>query len=145
KLAFFPTQRRDYALWIPEHSYAGELGNSVLEQLQPFTRQFRGNVGLAGDVAAGSRKAISESATDRVSYRCHNDRDCRGSVFGSQGIWSNGSNDHVNLETHQLGCERGEPIVFTFRISVFNADVFSFNPSELAQSLAKCLVPDCAI
>jgi hypothetical protein len=62
--------------------------------------------------------------------------------LGSQGSGSNGSDDDVNLETDKIGCEVREAIVSALRIAVLDADVLSFNPSEVAETEPECLVPE---
>ena len=137
----FQSTVRGSALWIPEHSHAGELGNNFLEQLQPFSSQLRGYLGQPRDVAAGPRQALNKPNCNRVTRRRHNDRDCPGSIFGSQSIGTTGSDDDVNLETDEIGREVGKAIASTLRISILNADVLSLNPSEVAETLPECLVP----
>ena len=134
ELDFFPIDCRPWVLWIPEHSHAGELGNDFLEQLQPFSGQLRDHLGQPRDVAAGPRQALNQPTRNRVTRSRHNDRDCPGSFFGSQSIGSNGSDDDVNLETDEIGREVREAIVPTLRISVLDADVFSLDPSEVAET-----------
>ena len=142
ELEFFPIECRACALWIPEHSHAGELGNHFLEQLQPFSSQLRAHLGQPRDVAAGPRQALNQPTRNRVTRSRHNDRDSPGSFLGSQSIGSNGSDDDVNLETDEIGCEVREAIASTLRIAVLDADVLSLDPSEVAETEPECLVPE---
>jgi hypothetical protein len=54
--------------------------------------------------------------------------------LGGQSIASNGSDDNVNLETDEIGCEVREAIASTLRIAVLDADVLSLDPSEVAET-----------
>jgi len=102
-------------------------------------------LGQPRDIAAGPRQAVNKPTCNRVTGRRHNDRDCPSSVLGSQSIGSDGSDDDVNLEKDEIGCEVREAIALTLRISVLNADVLPLNPSEVAETLPECLVPECGI
>src|SRR5205823_2167980 len=62
-------------LWIPECHHAGELGNDLLEQLQPLSAQFRGDLVQPRDVAAGPRDTLSEPAFNKVARRGNHNRD----------------------------------------------------------------------
>ncbi len=141
ELKFFPTECRAWALWIPEHSNTGELGKHFLEQLQPFSVQLLGHLGQPRDVAAGPRQALSQPQRNRVTRCRHNDRDCPGSSLGSQSIGSTGCDDHVDLETDEIGCEVREAIVFTLRIAVLDVDVLALDPAVVSETEPECLVP----
>src|SRR5216684_4954388 len=142
KLDFVPTEYGDWVLWIPKHGHGGELRNNFLEQVQPFSSQLRIHLGQPGDVAAGPRQALNDPSCHRVTRRRHHNRDFLGSVFGSQSIVGNGSDDDVNLETDQIGCELRQDVDFHLRISVFNDDVLSLNPSKVTEPFQECLVPE---
>jgi hypothetical protein len=62
--------------------------------------------------------------------------------LGSQSSGSSGSNDDVNLQTDEIGCKLRKAIASTLRIEVLDADVLSLDPSEVAETLTKCLVPE---
>ena len=145
ELDFFPTECGAAVLWIPEHSHAGELGNNFPEELQPFSNQLRDDLGQPRDVATGPRQALNKPSSNRVTGRRHNDRDYPGSVFCGHSIARNGSDDEVNLETDQIGCEVRKAIVSPLRIPVLDADVLSLNPSEVTQTLPECLVPEAGL
>ena len=55
---------------------------------------------------------------------------------------SNLVDDDVNLETDEIGCEVREAIAPALRIAVLDADVLALEPSEVAQALPECLVPE---
>jgi hypothetical protein len=61
--------------------------------------------------------------------------------LGGQSIGLNRSDNDVNLQMDEIGREVREAIASTIRKAVLDADVFSFNPSEVAETLAECLVP----
>src|SRR3972149_1997893 len=90
ELDFFPSEWGAYALWIPEHSHTGELGNHFREQLQPFSSQLRGHWGQPRGVPAWPPQVLAQPKGNRVPPSRHNDRDCLGSVFGNQSIGGKG-------------------------------------------------------
>src|SRR6185437_4813350 len=45
------------------------------------------------------------------------------------------SNNHVYIQTHELGHKAREALILLFCKSVLDGDVFSFNPAKLAQLL----------
>src|SRR5262249_19299905 len=105
----------------------------------PFSGQLRVHLRQPCDVAAGPRQAVNKPTRHRITRSRHNDRDCPGSVFGSESIGSNRSHNDVNFETDEIGCEVREPLIPTLRISILDADVPSLNPSEIAETLPECL------
>jgi hypothetical protein len=84
-------------------------------------------MGQPRDVAAGPRQTLDKPSSDKVTGR-DNNRDGPGGIFGSLAIGSSGSDDDVNLETDEIGCEGREAIESTFRIPVLDADVLSLSP-----------------
>ena len=93
------------------------------------------------DITAGPREARNKPASNRITRRRHDDWNCFGRVLGSQSIGINGSDDDVDLEPDEIGCEVRQAILSALRISVLNADVLSLNPSEITETLPECLVP----
>ncbi len=140
ELNFFPIEYRTWVLWIPEHRHTRELGNHFPEQIQPFSSQLRTHLGQPCNVAAGPRQALNQPTGNRVIVTRHNDRDCPGSFFGSQRSGTSGSDDDINLETDEIGCEVREAITTTLRIAVLDGDVLALDPSEVAEPLTECLV-----
>ena len=94
------------------------------------------------DVAAGPCQALDQPSSNRVTRRRHHDGDFPGRVFGSQNIGVDGSDDDVNLETDEIGCEVREAIAPALRVAVLDADVLSLDPSEVAETEPECLVPE---
>ncbi len=129
-------------MWVPEHSHPGEPGNDFLEQFQPFASQLRAHLGQSRDVAPGSRQALDEPTSDRVARNHHDDRNCPAGIPGSHSLGSRGTDDKVNLETYEIGCENRERIATTLRIAIFDADILALNPPEVAQTQPECLVPE---
>jgi hypothetical protein len=62
--------------------------------------------------------------------------------LGSQSSGSSGSDDDLNLETEEIGCEVREAIVSTLRKAVLDADVLALDPSEVAETEPERLVPE---
>jgi hypothetical protein len=65
--------------------------------------------------------------------------------LGSQRSVIRRTDDDVNLETDEIGCEAREAIASTLRMAVLDADVLALDPSEVAQTEPECLVPERAI
>jgi len=61
--------------------------------------------------------------------------------LGSQSIGRKGSDDDVNLEMDEIGCEVREAIASPLRMAVLDADVLSLDPPEVAETQPECLVP----
>jgi hypothetical protein len=57
----------------------------------------------------------------------------------SQGIGGHRSHDHVDFETHEIGCEVGEAVQLTLGKSILDGDVLSLDPSEVAKTLPERL------
>ena len=108
-LDFFPIECRGFALRIPKHGHAGELGNHFLEQLQPLSGQLWGNLRQARDVAAGPRQTLNQaqrtgSPADAMTIGIAFD------LLNSTGRVDTHDKNDVNLETEELGCEVSEAI-----------------------------------
>ena len=112
----------------------GRAWDDFLEQLQPFSSQLRSIWDKPVTLPPGRARLSTSPVRNRVTRTRHNDRDCPGSFFGSQSIGSSRSDDDVNLETDEIGCEVREAIVSTLRIAVLDDDVLSLDPSEVAQT-----------
>jgi hypothetical protein len=66
--------RKGPSLRIERHAYAGEIGEKLLQQLQPFATNRELERGKARDVAAGMRKTFDKALSDRVTHDEKNDR-----------------------------------------------------------------------
>src|SRR5215470_12536786 len=65
-LGLFPLEGRSFIRRTPQHRDAGQLGQRLLEQLEPLPRQINRGDGRASDVPSRPREARDEPALDRV-------------------------------------------------------------------------------
>ena len=63
-------------------------------------------------------------------------------AFFAAKVRGNRSNDDVDFEANEIGREIGETVGSPLCISVLDHDVLPLDPSEIAESLPKCLVPE---
>src|SRR5262249_26257621 len=79
---------------------AGELGNDLLEKLEPFAAQLRGEVGQSGEVSSRSRQTGDEPAGNRIAV-LREDNGNRGCCFlGGTRYGGSRCDDDVHFETH---------------------------------------------
>ena len=117
-----------------------DLGDGLLEQLQPFAESFHADaVGQPRDVAARPREARDESEPAGIAHDRHDDRDRRGGVLGCRRCRRRPRYDDVHLETNQLGREFGQPVESTIGKSIVDDDILALNPPEFAQPLPERL------
>src|SRR5262249_10542896 len=96
-----------------------------------------GGGGRAGVVPAGSCQAGDESIENRIAILGHDDGNCRGGHFSGTRRALTASDDHFDLETHELDGERLRALAIAIRSAPFYSDIFSFDISQIAQSLTK--------
>src|SRR5262249_28236419 len=96
-----------------------------------------GEKGKPRDIAARPRKAADEPAPYRIASASEDDRDGPRRLLGRQGLGCTSGHDDINFERNQFGRERGEPLVLSPDISVFNHDVATLDVAEVTQSLTE--------
>jgi hypothetical protein len=106
---------------------ARELWNHVPEELEPLTGELGRDLRQPGDVAAGMREACDKPARDRIANGYHDDRDRPGRVLCRFRIGGDGGRDDVDLASHQVCREVGEPLAPAVRIMVLDADVLALD------------------
>ena len=129
--------------WSIRTATLNEMANSrkswecLFEQLQSFAGQVREHVDDTGDVSTGPRKTGDQALPDWViTGISHDDRDRAGCVFSSAGgEYPNGENE-INSKTDNIVGQVGV-LVLTFRESVFDKQVLSFNVAKLAKTLTE--------
>jgi hypothetical protein len=89
----------------------------------------------AGDVAAGTSKAINQAIVDRIGPSAHhNDGNRLGRIFRRPDyVGPSCCHDGIDLKTHQLGRKLREPVKLSLGMSVLDRDVPSFDVANLAQ------------
>src|SRR5262249_15821119 len=95
----------------------------------------------AGGVGGGGGSSDNMARFDRIEPGArHNDGNRFGRIPGRPDpLLPSCYDDHINLETHQLGRKLRGPIGLPFRISVLDGDVLSFYVATLAQCHPNCL------
>jgi hypothetical protein len=91
------------------------------------------------EIPARPREAGDEPARDGVSGCDHDDGDRAGRVLGGQGPWRRSGDDHVNLQTSELGRELGEPTKLALRKPILEGKILALDPAQVAEPLAKRL------
>ncbi len=57
--------------------------------------------------------------------------------------WCVHCDNRIHIESDKLGRERTQTVQLTTCISVLNANVFSFDPSEVLEALSECVYLTC--
>ena len=114
---------------IRQDRHSTNLGNGFLEQFQLFAERFDANaVSQTSDVPARAREARNESEPDQIANDEHDDGDRACGVPGRYRGRGRGGCDDFHVEPCQFGCEVGQPIKPSFRKTIVDDDVPSFNP-----------------
>src|SRR5262245_32491724 len=87
------------------------------------------------------RETGHESGLNRIRPNpCHDDRDGAGRLLGSKGRWrTTARHDDVNVQTHQLSREVGEPVELPFRIAALHDEMLTLDVAKVAQTLLEGL------
>jgi hypothetical protein len=100
--------------WIPEDGHPGDPGDHLPEQRELFPRHLKGKHGQSRHVPARPRKAGDEPRPHRIAGTRHDDRDCPRRLLGHHDILRCRRDNHVDLETNQLGGEVWQPLKLSF-------------------------------
>ncbi len=85
-----------------------------------------------GDIAAGSAQAVDKPGLDRIAREDHDDRDgLRRGLRGQRGR-ARGRDDHIHLESYQIGREGRQPLDVALGPAVLDLHVLPVDPAELA-------------
>src|SRR5262245_24168447 len=117
----------------------GETRNNLLEQLETLPGQFGTKDGKPRDISPRSRKAADKTGAHRIANACHDDGNGAGRLLECAGTRSPLRHDDVDVEADQLRREAREGIEHPFCPSVLDDDILSFQVTEIAKALPKCL------
>ena len=115
------------------------LGRQLIQQLNVLCRHLADQEAYSRDVAAGSGEAVDNTEPDRVAahrkdhghgrghYRLG--RDCGGGAAGRD--------ENVHLSANQIGSQRLQPIMVTFRKAKFDRYVSALCIADFVQAFAE--------
>jgi hypothetical protein len=84
-------------------------------------------------------KTFDQPRAHRISRNRNNNRDRTRCLFcGLSGRRVHCDND-IHIESDKLGGEWTQTVHLTTCISILNADVLSFDPSEIVEPLSECI------
>jgi hypothetical protein len=89
-------------------------------------------------VASRPRETRHEAGGHRVRGHHHDDGDRHGRLPRRVDGWVGERDDDVDLETHELGRETGQPIQLLLGGAHLERDVLPIHPTQLAKSLPEC-------
>src|SRR5262249_8442227 len=87
---------------VDQKSDVGELWTDFSQQLQPFSRKLRHNVGHSGDVPSWMVEAGNKTTPHWIGNANHYNRDCCRRVLDRLNDRSRADHDEINLQPDQL-------------------------------------------
>src|SRR5262249_24152977 len=115
------------------------FGYEVVRQFEPFWSDLPVEKAHPGGIASRSVQAGDQPLFDRVTTVCEHDWDCSRSRYGRLCcIGASCRSDDGHLTPNQIGRERRQPIIVTFRPAVFDRDVPTLNKSGFVQPPREC-------
>src|SRR6266403_1332677 len=84
-----------------------------------------------------SSDVCSSELADGIADRYHDERNRRPRLLIRLGGGCAGGNDHVDLRGDQLGDERRKTLILSFRPSIFDHNVLTFDVTEIAQPVTE--------
>jgi hypothetical protein len=91
-----------------------------MQQVEPLSRKLSLHKRDAGDIATGVAEAGDKARLDRVDGDIEDDRNCRGYRFGRDYRSGTRGDHHRHPALDQIGGQRRQSIVLTFRPAVFD-------------------------
>ncbi|HXU89772.1 MAG TPA: hypothetical protein VFQ62_13040 [Methylomirabilota bacterium] len=131
--------RLDGARRIPDIHDPPDLGNDLLQQLEPLRRELGRNVRQAGDVAAGTRQAIHEADLVGVRRHRHDDRNRLRHRLCSPDCLSTGRDDNVDPSLHELRGQLRQPLGYAFRPPLLQREIAAIDVAQVAECLPEDL------
>ena len=112
----------------------GEARNDLFQKLQPLSAQGPFEVDEAGDISAGPRQAVDESAADRIGDCDEYDRNGGCILLESGHRRGRDRHDHVRPQSRQLARVGSEPVIVAARPTLFEMDIAALGPTQLRKS-----------
>ena len=120
---------------MPQHGDAGGPRDSLLEQPEALGDQLGTDEGRPGHVAVRPRQTGDQPVTDRIGHPPDDDRNGSGCLLSRAARRRAHCNDHIDVASHQVSCQLGQPIQFPIGKSAFDGDVLSLDVTKVAQPL----------
>jgi hypothetical protein len=124
---------------VQEDGHAGDPRHRVLEQLALLPNERRARAGDPRDIPAGPRQAADESRPNRIRQGDHDDGHRRRRLLGCSGCGSPCRDEDLDGEAHELGRQRGEPLVLPLGIAELQDEIIPLHIAEGAQRLPEDL------
>ena len=121
---------------VDERGYSPRLGEQLVQQLQSLPTQFRVQRCHSGEVAARSVQAGNETDLNRIGASDEDNGNrggCSPGCYRRLAVRGN----HGHPAANQIGRQRGQTIVVTFRPAIFDRHGLALDIPGLAQALAK--------
>src|SRR4029078_8047536 len=110
---------------------------NLLENAEPFPSDRRLEIMKAGNIAAGMGKAADVSAPHRLAHPRKHDRNRAGFFQQRRQRWVRRDEEHIWLAGDQFGRRLLRALDTFPRKPIFDLDVLSFDPAEIAQAIAE--------
>src|SRR5215472_7512242 len=118
---------------IDDHGDRTRLRKQVADQFETLRRHLGRQQTHASKISSRPAKAPDETAGDWIRTAGENYRDGRGGLLSSLRRDSTAGCNYRNLTTHQLGRQRGQPVVVTFGPAVLDPHILSLNVADFFQ------------
>ena len=109
---------------VPQHRDLAQARHGFLHQLQPFRREFGGDFGYAGHIAARTREARRQMGGDRVPGISDDDRNAR-MFLGCQCGGVAECNQQLDMACHQLADELRQQVHLSLRGAALKDEIGS--------------------
>src|SRR5215475_8784461 len=106
--------------------------HDLLQYFQPLHRQFRGQEGEPGRVAARARQTRDQAAFQRVARRSHDDRDALRCALRAADRSGAADYDDIDLRPQQIADQRGYRFDIITIMAKLVGDVSPFDITEVA-------------
>ena len=120
---------------IPEERDLGDFRCSLPKKLKTLGRECVLQQRNAGRVAAGSTETRYETELFRIGAADEYERDCLIKSLCNRGDVPADRQDHVGLESDQLGRQARKPVHPTLRIAIYDSDISSLDIAKVTQTM----------
>src|SRR6266542_3374680 len=122
---------------VPDDGNPRELGDGCFEQLQTLGHRLTHDDSEPRSVGARARETGHVAAADWVRVAHEDDGNRSGRSLGRPGVDGRRRDDEIDLEADEVLHQAREPVKSPFGPAVFDDDVLTLDPAEIAQTLPK--------